>query len=122
MKTKTSKILRNLAILSGLTFLGILTVTKAVGAQDYSHLIMRGSHGAFQLPEPSHDTNLHSVKTYPVGRTEPSQSVPILITRGPNGGGFFVTKAGVGGPEGNEVYPGYPKLIQRGPHGAFSPK
>lgn len=119
---KTSRILRNFAIVFGLTFLGILTLSKAVGSQDYSHLIMRGSHGAFQLPEPSHTADLHYVHTYPVGRTEPSQSAPIVITRGPHGGGFVVTETGVGGPEGSGVYPGYPKLIMRGPHGAFAPR
>jgi hypothetical protein len=42
-----SAMVRNLAISLFLTLLGVIAFSKAVGAQEALHLIMRGSHGAF---------------------------------------------------------------------------
>jgi hypothetical protein len=119
---KTSTMMRNVAIVSFLTLLGVLTFSKAVGAQKFPHLIMRGSHGAFQIVEPDNVTNTPSVKTTSSKSMKHSRSVPIIITRGPHGAAYIVTEPGVGGPEGSGVYPGFPELIMRGSHGAFFPK
>jgi hypothetical protein len=118
---KTSAMVRNVAIISFLTLLGVLASLKAVGAQGSPHLIMRGPHGAFQVVEPDSVTNILSVKATPSEAMKPSHSVPIVITRGPHGAASIVTEEGVGGPEGSGIYPGYPKLIMRGSHGAFFP-
>jgi hypothetical protein len=83
---------------------------------------MRGPHGAFQVVEPESVTNTPSVKATSSEVMKPSRSAPIVITRGPHGAAYIVTEPGVGGPEGSGVYPGYPKLIMRGPHGAFALK
>jgi hypothetical protein len=119
---KTSKMMRKVAIVSFLTFLGVLTFSKAVGSQGSPHLIMRGPHGAFQILEPHSITNRPSVKAAPSEAIKPSRSAPIVITRGPHGAAYIVTETGVGGPEGSGVYPGFPELIMRGSHGAFFPK
>lgn len=112
---------RNVAIVSFLTLLGVLTFSKAVGAKEFPHLIMRGSHGAFHVLEPdSFTNNIPSVKVTPSQAMKPSHSVPIVITRGPHGAASIVTETGVGGPEGSGVYRGFPGLTMRGSHGAFS--
>jgi hypothetical protein len=119
---KTSAMVRKVAVISFLTLLGVLTLSRAVGAQRFPDLIMRGSHGAFQIVEPDSFTNIPSVKVTSSEAMKPSShSVPVVITRGPHGAASIVTEMGVGGPEGSGVYPGYPKLIMRGSHGAFFP-
>jgi hypothetical protein len=117
---KTSAIVRNVAIVSFLTLLGVLTFSKAVGAKEFPHLIMRGSHGAFHVLEPDSFADIPSVKVTPSQSMKPIHSVPIVITRGPHGAASIVTETGVGGPEGSGVYQGFPGLTMRGSHGAFS--
>ncbi|NJM74889.1 MAG: hypothetical protein HC852_02855 [Acaryochloridaceae cyanobacterium RU_4_10] len=120
---KTFVMVRNVAVISLLTLLGILASIKAAGAIGYPpDLIMRGPHGAFHILEPDSETYTPPVKTAPSEETKSSQSVPMTITRGPHGAAFVVTEPGVGGPEGSGVYPGYPELMMRGSHGAFFPK
>jgi hypothetical protein len=118
---KTSAIVRNVAIISFLTLLGVLAFSKVVGAQGSPHLIMRGPHGAFQVLDPDSFTNIPSVKVTPSEAMKPSHSVPIVITRGPHGAAYIVTETGVGGPEGSGIYPGFPGLTMHGSHGAFFP-
>jgi hypothetical protein len=117
---KTSAMVRKIAVISFLTLLGVLTFSRTVGAQRFPELMMRGPHGAFQIVEPDSFTNVSPVKVTSSEAMKPSHPVPIVITRGPHGAAFIVTETGVGGPEGSGVYPGYPKLIMRGSHGAFS--
>jgi hypothetical protein len=117
---KTSAMVRKVAVISFLTLLGVLTFSKAVGAQRFPDLIMRGSHGAFQIVEPDSFTNTPPVNVSSSEEMKLDRSVPIVITRGPHGAASIVTETGVGGPEGSGIYPGYPKLIMRGSHGAFS--
>jgi hypothetical protein len=119
---KASEMIRNVAIASILTLLGVLTFSKAAGAQEYPRLIMRGSHGAFHILEPGSNADLPTVKRHTIKGEKASRSVPIVITRGPHGAAYVVTETGVGGPEGSRVYPGFPELIMRGSHGAFSLK
>ncbi len=118
---KTSTKARNIAIVSLLTLLGVLTLSKAVGAQESPQLIMRGPHGAFHILTPDRIPNALSVKVHSAAM-KPSYSVPIVITRGPHGAAYLVTETGVGGPEGSGVYPGFPELKMRGSHGAFALK
>ncbi len=118
---KTNKVLLKIAVFSGLALLSILSFPETVGAQDFSNLPMRGPHGAFQVPDSSQDNALPILKSNTIKGQDSSLSIPIMITRGPHGAGFVVTEPGVGGPEGSEVYPGFPGLVQHGPHGAFSP-
>jgi hypothetical protein len=118
---KTSARVCNIAIVSSLTLLGVLTLSKAVGAQESPQLIMRGPHGAFHILAPDRIPNEPSVKMHSAAM-QPSYSVPIVITRGPHGAAYLVTETGVGGPEGNGVYPGFPELMMRGSHGAFTLK
>jgi hypothetical protein len=118
---KTSAMVRKVAVISFLTLLGVLTLSRTVGAQRFPDLIMKGSHGAFQIVEPDSFTNIPSVNVTSSEEMKPSRSVPVVITRGPHGAALIVTETGVGGPEGSGVYPGYPKLIMRGSHGAFFP-
>ena len=119
---KTSAMVRNITILSFLMLLGGLTFPKAVGAQESSHLIMRGPHGAFHVVEPENASELPIVKAASFEAMQPSHSVPIVVTRGPHGAGYIVTETGMGGPEGSGIYPGFPNLTMRGSHGAFSLK
>jgi hypothetical protein len=119
---KTSARVHNIAIVSFLTLLGVLTLSKAVGAQESPQLIMRGPHGAFHLLAPDRIPNGPSTRTHSAEAMKPSYSVPIIITRGPHGAAYIVTESGVGGPEGSGVYPGFPELTMRGSHGAFFPK
>jgi hypothetical protein len=117
---KTSVMVRKVAVISFLTLIGVLTFSRTVGAQRFPDLIMKGSHGAFQIVEPDSFTNIPSFKVTSSEEMKPSHSVPVVITRGPHGAASIVTETGVGGPEGSGVFPGYPKLIMRGSHGAFS--
>ena len=119
---KTSAMMRNITTISFLMLLGGLTFPKAVGAQESSHLIMRGPHGAFHVVEPERAPKLPVVKAASFEANQPSHSAPIVVTRGPHGAGYIVTETGMGGPEGSGVYPGFPDLIMRGSHGASSPK
>ena len=119
---KTFVMVRNVAVISLLTLLGILAYSKAAGAIGYPpDLIMRGPHGAFHILETYGETYTPPVKTAPSVEMKSTQSVPVIITRGPHGAGYLVTEPGVGGPEGSGFYPGYPELMMRGSHGAFSP-
>jgi hypothetical protein len=121
----TTRFARNIAIVSFLTLLGVLTFSKAAGAQESPNLIMRGPHGAFFVLDSDQPNQLPTLKEHPVGKKNLDYSTlftPIVITRGPHGAGFVITQTGVGGPEGSGVYPGFPKLIMRGPHGAFALK
>jgi hypothetical protein len=118
---KTSAMVRKVAVISFLTLLGVLTFSKTVRAQRFPDLMMRGSHGAFQILEPDSFTNTPSVNVPSSEAIKLERSVPVVITRGPHGAASIVNETGVGGPEGSGVYPGYPKLIMRGSHGAFFP-
>jgi hypothetical protein len=120
---KTFAKVRNVAVISFLTLLGLFASISAAGAIGYPpNLIMRGPHGAFHIVEPENETYTPPVKIVPSEQTKSSQSVPMVITRGPHGAAFVVTEPGIGGPEGTGFYPGYPELIMRGSHGAFLPK
>jgi hypothetical protein len=118
---KTSAMMRKVAVISFLTLIGVLTFSKAVGAQRFPDLMMRGAHGAFQILEPDRVTNTPSANVTLSESMKLDRSVPVVITRGSHGAASIVTDTGVGGPEGSGVYPGYPKLIMRGSHGAFFP-
>jgi hypothetical protein len=115
-------VVRNVTMISVLILLSGLTFPKAVGAQETSHLIMRGPHGAFQVVEPESAPDLPFVKAASLDVTQLSRSAPIFVTRGPHGASYLVTETGMGGPEGSGVYPGFPDLTMRGSHGAFSLK
>jgi hypothetical protein len=112
---------RKVAVISFLTLLGVLTLSRTVGAQRFPELMMKGSHGAFQIVEPESVTNIPSANVAASEAMKPSPSVPVVITRGPHGAASIVTDTGVGGSEGSGFNPGYPKLIMRGSHGAFFP-
>ena len=116
----TMKVLRDGLAIAILAFLGVLAMSKAAGARDYPQLEMRGPHGAFHIVNPFKADDSTTVNLNAAAALGDTRTTPVVVTRGSNGAAHLVNQKGVGGPEGRGVYPGFPKLQMRGPHGGFA--
>jgi hypothetical protein len=120
------KLFGNALTVSLFIVVGGLVLTQSATAQRFPKLMMQGPHGAFQIVEeedsnwvkPNSETTLPKLTPDKKVTLETQGNVPIVITRGPHGAGYIVTETGMGGPEGDGVYHGFPKLIVKGSHGA----
>ncbi len=115
---KTNLMFGVLAIIpSALALSSVLNLTTPA-AQAFEVERTRGSNKASRIVRPK-----KSKATAPVIQAEP-QAEPqaearrsTIVIRGNHGAQKLVTQEGVGGPSGE--YKGFPKLEQRGSHGAF---
>jgi hypothetical protein len=120
------KLFGNALAASLFVVVGGLVLTQSAAAQGFPQLMMQGPHGAFQIVEeeasdwskPASEMTLPKLTSDEKAELETQRTVPIVISRGPHGAGYIVTEPGMGGPEGSGVYPGFPKLIMKGPHEA----
>ena len=109
-----------------LLFSSTLIYTTPAAAHGFPLLEQRGSHGAHQIVniaqpktenrEPIRQTDMQN--TQPSISVKPKKQPQILIQQGSHGVYRVLEQKGVGGPQDNGKYRGFPTLKPQGSHGA----